>query len=498
MLQSLDKIHTNSWNVSKESHFFLVFTKVAIQTAQHESSVQMAINVLSDRRTLVDKGFQENHFSVETYMVYYTDLADYYNELGDESNVKMCHTHLLKTAHSELNHCYPNCDYYSISTAYERVQDTTKEIHFRELSLTHQTWEPLTKVHNMLKLYHYYLSQENKLKAENMSRYIVDMLPDLMKIEKPHISEHVITKDSPSTDEVFYEIIDFLRQKHMNKFTDDLTHKILAIYLRIVEQNIAYLHERLPKWVHKSYIRGCYLVTIELGPIAFEALSSHRQEDILPLSEIALYVGISLYKIGNYSDARVWLIKALELANKNLKEDLIVLRGKKFQACLHLSLLGDYRCILITSKEMTIIMSVLLFHFILRDEIDVETYEDDITATSTEVHLQNRDFFSLHFSVSPLEYLTRKLRHLKVAIFRSAIIKNTCYVLIVLTNSLLRIVKFILVLMTMSYSYICVCCCQCFYCCNSEKRFALYYIILVLIFIFAYFCGGLDYDDIKN
>ena len=131
--------------------FLDTYVGVAIETAKLERllhiNADFAIEVLSLRRGRIDDGYKMNRVSTNSYTIFYRVLAQYYKENGQDKNATLCHVHILATTHDQLDHCYPHCDYYSISIAYEYVvEDSVHAFQFRELAYQHQ-WSSLSPMH---------------------------------------------------------------------------------------------------------------------------------------------------------------------------------------------------------------------------------------------------------------------------------------------------------------------------------------------------------------
>ena len=98
--------------------FLETYFKVVKFVAQHQCSVNKAgaIKTLKSRTTQIDVGYMQNLICVNTY---FNLLAQYYKWTGENRKAASCDTHILNTIHGQLKHCSPDCDYLSISIAYE-------------------------------------------------------------------------------------------------------------------------------------------------------------------------------------------------------------------------------------------------------------------------------------------------------------------------------------------------------------------------------------------
>ena len=115
--------YTATEEASVESFLETYYVGVVMETAKLERSLHMnvrfAIKILSLKRRKIYDGYKRNLVSNNTYIQFYRVLADYYKENGQEKSAALCHAHILATIHDELEHCYPHCDYFSVSISYE-------------------------------------------------------------------------------------------------------------------------------------------------------------------------------------------------------------------------------------------------------------------------------------------------------------------------------------------------------------------------------------------
>ena len=89
------------------------------------------------------------------------------------------HTHILATIHNELDHCYPHCDYFSIS---ESIGDNVHAFHFRKRAYEHQ-WSSLHSMHQAklsIDLYNDYSLGNSVSQAEQFSNIITENVYDYL------------------------------------------------------------------------------------------------------------------------------------------------------------------------------------------------------------------------------------------------------------------------------------------------------------------------------
>ena len=120
--------------------FLETYFKVVKLVAQHQWSVNKAgaIKTLKSRTMQIDVGYMQNLIRVNTFTEYFNLLAQYYKWTGEDRKAASCDTHILNIIHGQLKHCSPDCDYLSISIAYENIGDRMQAFEFRKLAYQHQ------------------------------------------------------------------------------------------------------------------------------------------------------------------------------------------------------------------------------------------------------------------------------------------------------------------------------------------------------------------------
>ena len=118
--------------------FFETYIRVVILAAKSISKVRHAIQLLSTKRKEVDKGYKNGTLSPHMYTQFYTILGNYYNEIEDVGKSNRCYSKILRKTHNELDHCYPTCDYFSLSVAYQNIGEIERAFNFRKAAYYHQ------------------------------------------------------------------------------------------------------------------------------------------------------------------------------------------------------------------------------------------------------------------------------------------------------------------------------------------------------------------------
>ena len=212
------------------------------------------------RKNKVDGAYKRGLLGVNTYIQYFTGLAQLYTENGDDVKSRWCHAHILSHVHNKLHGCYPDCDYFNVSLAYESVGESVEAFHFRELAFEHQatSLDRMSLIQLHLALYNDYMNSSlgnNDTKANELSSVIIAV--DYI---------YLISADE-YTKKVYYDALDFFRAKHMEEHVVHIQNKMLAVERECLSVNCVdyYLSSSLHAWKRQSY----YL-TIKLGKLGFE------------------------------------------------------------------------------------------------------------------------------------------------------------------------------------------------------------------------------------
>ena len=204
--------------------FLETYFKVVKLVAQHQWSVNkaVAIKTLKSRTTQIDVGYLQNLICVNTFTEYFNLLAQYYKGTGEDGKAASCDTHILNTIHGQLKHCSPDCDYLSISVAYENIGDRMQAFVFRELAYQHQlqTVNSMEKAKLILDLYNDYSNDtvgNDQAKASTLSVMVID-----------EIYPYLITADrSQYSEKTFYVAIDFFAALNMEDHVVSLQQKMI-------------------------------------------------------------------------------------------------------------------------------------------------------------------------------------------------------------------------------------------------------------------------------
>ena len=412
MLESIES-YTIDEEASHES-FLETYVELVIQAAKQEKLAMLKpdvpVELLSSRKSRVDDGYAKSRVSVNTYIKFYNNLAQYYDEKGEISMSTLCHTHLLNKVYKKLDGCYPNCDYFSISIAYDSVGLCENAFNFRKLSFDHQlsSLNPISQTKLFLALYKDFSNESlgnNKSRAEYLSDWITEKGLDYLRN----------MNESQYMEEVYYDAIDFFRDKNMEYAMQCLQEKMTDVIIYHCKNNneiygCVYL---MVEAMSKAFSRECYYLAIQLGQLSFESNS----QDYLCI--IAGTVGTSYYRIGNYSDAHIWLKRALQDVNQKLEANFTFkLRDIRLSICKYLVISGyaTTSCYGVLLTEYTIAFSVIIVHYMLeltlRDSTTNHSQQSsDRGELSTHKDLTLEKYCFIQFPLSiqcPIEILSSR------------------------------------------------------------------------------------------
>ena len=322
--------------------FLDTYIQVVMVVAKFDSEASISLNRLVSKRKEVDRGYKQGNLTLSTFVKYFTMLGQYYTMNGDEKNSRSCHAHILTKTKGKLQDCYPQCDYFSISIAYESVGDKVQAFHFRKRAYRNQlmTLTPMNVIKLLLLLYNDYSNTSlgnDVTKAEALSLSVMEAYPILMNVENSEYSE-----------EVYYAAIKFFRGQNMKEHVIQLQKKITDTVL-LCDEN--YCFQKPHNFMYISYAKDLFLFpakhpTVEgtwcnikcaliYGDCAVDTfkrqyyyLAIWSGEQSFNYSDklgeeydglgcaSSLIVGKSYYHIGNYSAAKMWLNHALKCFKK--------------------------------------------------------------------------------------------------------------------------------------------------------------------------------------
>ena len=365
------EIHNISWSMltALESYtpyeeasvksFLIIYSGVVMLVAEQQSP-NRAIEILTSNSLRINSGYEGGIISMNTFTKFYALLAQYYREEGEDRMAIKCHAHILRTTRGELKHCYPECDYLSISKAYEKTGEKVKAFHFRELAHEHQlaSLSKMEQAKLILDLYNDYSSASlgnMESKANTLSSVIItDVYQYLMN-----------ASESEFVTETYYIAVEFFTSRDLEEHVVHLQQKMLTAVQG--DQCILEKCERVgdrPATIAMN--RKCYHLAIGLGKRAFyilEKASHPEQWQLMLKAELARIVGFSYYYIGSYTESRVWITRALQHLNVQVKATQCTLRQRfeRLPFCFYLIVSGDITnvfCYGYIIKDFMIMMTV--------------------------------------------------------------------------------------------------------------------------------------------
>ena len=347
--------YTTDEAASQES-FLETYAEVVIKAAKLEKHLEVdtAIKILSSRKKKIDDGFDRQNISSNTFVQFYSNLAKYYREKGEDIKSARCHAHILEKVHKQK--CIQNCKYFDISVAYDNIKDRVQAFQFRELAYEHQlpSLSRMQQARLYLDLYNDYSNVEvgnNESRAADFSSMIIETVYDYL----------IMASKSEYLKEAYFDAVDFFRAKNMEDHMISLQHKMQAI----VKEQCSSLTDKCGNHYYRSAVvawrRNCYHLAIYSRKRSLEVVVD-RQTRI----EIYGIVGKSYYHIGKYTDSQKWLKSALEPLNKD-DYPILIKEGHRAELCFHLIAGGDYFnifCYGYVIKDLVSAISAGLFELI--------------------------------------------------------------------------------------------------------------------------------------
>ena len=365
--------------------FLETYVKVVKLVAQHQWSVNKAdaIETLNTRKKRIHKGYKRKLIDVKTFTDYFNLLAQYYKGTGEDGKAASCHTHILNTIHGQLKQCSPDCDYLSISVAYENIGDRMQAFEFRKLAYQHQlqSVKPMEKAKLILDLYNDYSNEtvgNDQAKASTLSDMVID-----------EICPYLITADrSQYSERTFYVAIAFFAALiNMEDHVVSLQQKMISNegicncagplkQGKYFKQNVSLvmnLDELKPLCEFKcaahyadiaqeAYERKCYHLTIWAGEQSYDKLGEvHTVLKFEPSSLIAR----SYFDMGNVSLALMWLEIAVKHTSEAIRFNFVhfELRNLRMLLCKYTLKLSfkSFKCYFYFLRDIIHFLLVLPF-----------------------------------------------------------------------------------------------------------------------------------------
>ena len=147
-------------------------------------------------------------------------------------------------------------------------------------------------------------------------------------------------------EDVYYDVVDFFKAKNMEKHVFQLQLKmddIMQSRCDFKNDDLSECLEYFSSAIVHAWKRQCYYLTIESGKKSILILDKLNHQKTLTTLKLSTIISLSYYRIGNYSDAQIWLKRALQMIKEGLKDEYFLeLREVRLQACFYLLISGDY------------------------------------------------------------------------------------------------------------------------------------------------------------
>ena len=389
--------------------FLETYVKVVKLVAQHQWSVHKAnaIKTLNLRRKRIDEGYERNLINVTTFTEYFNLLAQYYKGTGEDGKAASCDTHILNTIHGQLKHCSPDCDYLSISVAYENIGDRMQAFEFRKLAYQHQlqSLKPMEKAKLILDLYNDYSNEtvgNDKGYASTLSVMVIDEIyPYLITADRSQYSERTL-----------YVAITFFAALNMEDYVVSLQQKMIdnegicncvgpLKQGKYFKQNVSLvmnLDELKPLCEFKcaahyadiaqeAYERKCYKLAIWAGEQSYANLDKLGESYTVLKFEPSSLIARSHYDMGNISGVLIWLKIAVQhtsdaIRHKYLHSDFRSLRLGLCLLTLKLSLMS-FQCYFRILRDVVYYLLILPFVVMLHPfSWNFTGYEEKMTLSA--------------------------------------------------------------------------------------------------------------------
>ena len=414
MLEALDSYTDDE--VDSIQPFFETYTKVVILVAEKQLSFHkkpdIALKTLQSKQGKVDEGYKRKLVSQNLYRRFYFNLAVCYEKKGDDVKLRICHTRILET-YGQLEHCFPECNYFSISIAYNNIGDQHKAFRLRRLAYAQQltTLSRMEQAFLSISLYNDY---SNVVLGNNINK-----ANELSSIIEEDVYHYLMTADILDYAENVYLIaIQFFQDKTNTEKAAKLEHKMLDADQSTNEQCVRkktitcgdqLINSARTAWSGHFYYRAIWLANASFD--IYHGLQLPRYE-----AESSTIIGFSLYEIGNYSQSQIWLKRALLYANQDLKSQYSQeMRKRRLEICGYLLAGGD-------------IFNVFCYGYILKNKLasaiweDSETqfdfeYPKEQTKVTSSTEIQQKNSYSIIRSSVDKIFATR-LHNVWSAVFK--------------------------------------------------------------------------------
>ena len=470
--------------------FLETYVKVVKLVAQHQWSVHKAnaIKTLNLRRKRIDEGYKRKLIDVKTFTDYFNLLAQYYKWTGEDGKAASCHTHILKTIHGQLTQCSPDCDYLSISIAYENIGDRMQAFAFRELAYQHQlqSVKPMEKAKLILDLYNDYSNEtvgNDQAKAST-----------LLVMVKDEIYPYLITADrSQYSEKTFYVAIDFFAALNMEEHMVLLQSKMIdnegicncagplkqGIYFKKNVSLVMDLYDlkqlcefkcaaHYADIAQEAYERKCYKLAIWAGEQTYANLDKLGESYTVLKFEPSSLIARSHYGIGNnISAVLIWLKIAVQhtsdaIRHKYFHSDFRSLRLELCLLTLKLSLMS-FKCYFCILRDILYYLLILPVYVMLYPFFwgAFTGHEEDMTL-SAETGLTEQKYHFIWSQFSTVHTPNFVEQWINTAIFVAPFVGALLYYFILC----------------------CVCSCLkcCFSCCCTCTRSIITIIIVIVLF----------------
>ena len=112
--------------------FLETYIQVVILAANSQKESNLTLILLTSTVKDVTEAYEQGTLSLNTFTKFFRTLAQHLKDEGYEKESVLFHVYVLRTTRNKLVHCYPDCDFFSISVAYEEIGDRKLAFYFRQ------------------------------------------------------------------------------------------------------------------------------------------------------------------------------------------------------------------------------------------------------------------------------------------------------------------------------------------------------------------------------
>lgn len=325
------------------STHFNIFVKLMRHWAFFEKeleSISSGLHVLTFHEKHIEYLYAkaEKNMAAAQYIVFYSRLSNYYEDVGLHHEVIRCQEKILEATDS-LKNCQPGlCDYVDIGVSYLLAGDNRQGVKYLELAMQQQSRmrDKLQRARCLTWLHDGYTRIEATAEAEQVVDEVIALLPAVLQY-------NVTTQNKYQ----FEGLISFYLKVGKSQEAGVLQEKILQFLMELHETKDPRTVQYATKLAVFLYSVRNYSKAAEIGQITIERLKSHGLERDLETARMLVLVGKSKLLTWNisglsYFDDAINLIEEINSTSPVAQEILA-------EACIFRMWRVDVKCMRIVS-----------------------------------------------------------------------------------------------------------------------------------------------------